>query len=304
MLLITEPNVPHEENTSYFGNGDEAHLVYQFSLPPLLLDALLSQDARPIAEWLGGVCQTVPGTTYFNFTASHDGVGVRPLEGLVPRDRLMRLSQAVLARGGHVSTRRESNGDNTPYELNVSYFDALGFEQDAEPELHVRRFLSSQAVMLALRGVPGVYFHSLVGTPNYHEGVEESGQPRRINRRKYGQSELREILSGGGIQRQVFDGYRDLLRARISQAAFHPDAPQELVPTDDAGLLAFLRTSLDGRQRVLVATNVTDEPRRLPSQAAAANDATFDLIAGAPPETDGDDILLQPFQTVWLKLGE
>ena len=44
--LLTETNVPHAENISYFGNGhDEAHLVYQFAFPPLVFTR--SWPARP-----------------------------------------------------------------------------------------------------------------------------------------------------------------------------------------------------------------------------------------------------------------
>ena len=88
-ILITETNVPHHENVSYFGDGDEAHAVYQFSLAPLLLDAFLSGDATSLNEWLADLQYPGEGMTFFNFTASHDGIGVRPLEGLVPPERVV-----------------------------------------------------------------------------------------------------------------------------------------------------------------------------------------------------------------------
>jgi len=146
-------------------------MVYQFSLPPLLLEAMLSQDARPLKRWLLDLEPAQPGTTYFNFTASHDGVGVRPLEGLIGEDRFGQLVDAIRRRGGLISTKRDADGTDTPYELNISYFDALSAPEAPDPELHVRRFLASQAIMLSLRGIPGVYFHSLVGTPNDLSGV-------------------------------------------------------------------------------------------------------------------------------------
>ena len=90
-LLLTETNVPHDENVSYFGDGDEAHMVYQFSLPPLLLDAFLNEDALPLKRWLANLQSPPAGATYFNFTASHDGVGSPPAgrpcrEGTTPAD--------------------------------------------------------------------------------------------------------------------------------------------------------------------------------------------------------------------------
>jgi sucrose phosphorylase len=287
VLMLTETNVPHRENVSYFGNGDEAHMVYQFSLPPLLLDAFVNEDATLLAGWLRDLEPPRPGTTYFNFTASHDGIGVRPLEGLVTAERLERLCDYVRARGGRISTRRQADGSDTPYELNVTYVDALA-PADVDQELHARRFLATQAAMLALQGMPAVYVHSLLGTRNDQAGVETSGQPRRINRHKYEIDELRSALDGG-LARRIYDGYRRLLEVRIAQAAFHPDATQRVVETDNPALLAFERTSTDGGQRILVAVNVSGLP-----QAFAATDR-HDLIGDAP--FDGT---LAPGEAVWL----
>ena len=160
--LLTETNVPHDENVSYFGDGDEAHMVYQFSLPPLLLDAFLNKDALPLKRWLQNLQSPPAGTTYFNFTASHDGVGVRPLEGHVDSARLNRMVEKVRSLGGAIGTRRQADGTDSPYEMNVSYVSALT-PDDGNLKTHAERFLTTQAIMLSLQGLPAVYFHSLVG---------------------------------------------------------------------------------------------------------------------------------------------
>ena len=193
-LILTETNVPHVENISYFGDADEAQMVYQFSLPPLLLDATLNEDAGILRAWLEDFAEPPAGATYFNFTASHDGIGVRPLEGLVSPARLERLVQWVRQQGGRVSLRRQPDGSEAPYELNVTYLDALA-DPVRNRKLHVRRFLASQAMMLAVRGIPAVYFHSLVGTQNDLQGVAASGQARRINRRRFTRAELDDALA-------------------------------------------------------------------------------------------------------------
>jgi sucrose phosphorylase len=260
-ILITETNVPHQENISYFGEGDEAHAVYQFSLAPLLLDAFFTADAGPLTGWLANLEYPGDGMTFFNFTASHDGVGVRPLEGLVTQQRLDALVEGVRERGGLVSTRTKPDGTDAPYELNISYFSALDSPTGLPPEIHAQRFLASQALMLSLRGVPGIYFHSLVGTPNYHDGVKQTGHNRTINRRKFGSAELRAILeSEESAQRRVFDGYRQMLKTRIEQPAFHPDGQQQVILSDHSSLVAFLRTSPDEQQQILVLVNVGPEP--------------------------------------------
>lgn len=269
-IILTETNVPHEENVSYLGDGDEARMVYQFSLAPLLLEALLSGDARLLNGWLAKLQPTPPGTTVFNFTASHDGIGVRPLEGIMPSERFERLLAAVTARGGYVGTKRGPDGSDSPYELNITYFSALADVDEADADkaaqTQIDRFLASQALMLALRGIPGVYFHSLVATPNDEQGVSASGRARSINRRKFGLDELRVILEGKGdgphlcaapqgpfrqmgpvpFSRRVLSAYRHMLDVRTAQAAFHPDAAQETVDLGRRELVVFLRGKGDG----------------------------------------------------------
>lgn len=300
-LVLTETNVPHAENVSYFGavdpatgEADEAHMVYNFSLPPLLLEAFLSGDATALRAWLENLAPPPPGCTFFNFTASHDGVGVRPLEGLVSDERLAGLAEAAGRRGAIVNSRRKPDGTESPYELCVAYFSAMAPEE-ADEELHIRRFLSSQAVMLALRGMPAPYFHSLVGTPNDTAGAETSGTPRRINRRKYERAELDSLLAEETTQRRVLDGYKELIAKRIAEPAFHPDAPQTVVDPGSDAVLAFERTSLDGARRVLVAVNVSDsvQPVRVPMAYVGGVDLLNDGVACDP-------LTLEPGQAVWL----
>ena len=300
-LLITETNVPHAENVSYFGDGDEAHLVYQFSLPPLLLEAFVSEDATVLCDWLERLEPARPGTTYLNFTASHDGIGVRPLEGLLPGERIARLVDSVRQRGGLVSTRRLANGEDAPYELNITYFDALRNPADADPQWHVRRFLASQAIMLALRGIPAVYFHSLIGTANDSGAVAATGRARSINRRKYAADELHRILANpNSVSAQVFNAYRDLLTKRIAQPAFHPDAEQQVRRFDDPALIGFLRTSLDRRHQILVMANVSVVSKTVCLDAGRDLPVPRDLLTGANMSVADGRIFLEPCQVVWL----
>ncbi|MFH5804863.1 alpha-amylase family glycosyl hydrolase [Alienimonas sp. DA493] len=299
-LILSETNVPHAENISYFGGGDEAHLVYNFSLPPLLLDALTTGDGQYLNAWLRGLSEPGTGMTYFNFTASHDGVGVRPLEGLAPPERLDGLVAAVEARGGQVSRRTNPDGSKTPYELNCTYFSALGDpsagDDEAAREAHVRRFLSSQAVMLALKGIPGIYFHSLVGTPNWVEGVAQTGRARTVNRRKFARTELDEHLRTPAAA-AVFEGYIKLLNLRRAEPAFHPEAGQTVL---DLGpdLVALVRIDRDETERIACLTNLTGAPMTADLSDLSGWRGGTDLIGG---EEFAEQIELGPWQTAWVK---
>ena len=270
--------------------------MYNFSLPPLLLDALTTGDGQYLNAWLQGLSEPGTGMTYFNFTASHDGVGVRPLEGLAPPERLDGLVEAVEARGGQVSRRSNADGSKTPYELNCTYFSVLSDPAEGDPDLHVRRFLSSQAVMLALKGIPGIYFHSLVGTPNWTGGVEKTGRARTINRRKFDRAELDAHLSGSTAA-AVFAGYKTLLDARRGQAAFHPEAPQ-IVLNLGPSVCGFVRTAQDGGERIACLTNLTGSSVTADLSGVAGWRGGDCLLGGGAV---GATVDLAPWQTVWAK---
>jgi hypothetical protein len=225
---------------------------------------------------------------------------VRPLEGLVSADRVQQLMQWIQQRGGQISTKRNPDGSDTPYELNISYVSALSDSQDSNAATHANRFLCSQAVMLALRGIPGIYFHSLVGSLNDIDGMRKSGVARRINRQKFPIETLREQLRDPtSLSARVLEGYRHLLRTRITQPAFHPDGPQQSVDVDHPALVAFHRRSPGGEQQLLIAANLSNSPCELNVAETGFATESQDLLSGQ--STRQGRFVLQPYQVAWLK---
>jgi sucrose phosphorylase len=195
--------------------------------------------------------------------------------------------------------RRKPDGTESPYELNISYVSALDLPGGLPSDVHARRFLASQAVMVALRGVPGIYFHSLVGTANYEEGVEQTGHNRSINRRKFHRDELGQILADeNSLQRQILDRYRRMLAARVAQPAFHPDADQRFVDTGHRSLVAFTRTSQDGTQAIHVVANVGQQPARVDWSVFGGSRPHRNLLGNN--SAAGDVVEIGPWETVWL----
>ncbi len=302
VLILTETNVPHQENISYFGKGDEAHAVYQFSLPPLLLHGLLKGTAKHVTNWAAHLAPPPKGCHFLNFTASHDGIGVRPLEGILDTDEILSLADEVRGNGGHVSMRKLEDGSEFPYELNATYYGALSHKKD--PEIGKKRFLCSQAVALAMKGIPAVYFHSLCATPNYTEGVKETGHNRTINRKKWKSEELVTLLedeeSNSG---EIFEWYTRVLRRRASCPAFHPDASQKVIELGDE-IFAFERRSLDGSQVIICLFNfLPHEVKSNQKQTLASylsNGSVKDLISGGEFSFDNESFALRPYQALWL----
>lgn len=248
--IVTETNVPHPENIAYFGDGgDEAQMVYNFSLPPLVLDAFVRGDASVLTGWAAALDQ--PATaTFVNFLASHDGIGLRPLEGLLPDEAIDDLARRVEAAGGRWSGRSVSGGGIRPYELNISYLDALG---GPDP---VARFLAAVSIQLALRGVPAVYIHSALGSESWWEGPDVTGHARSINRAKPWLAELETELADPGSRRsRVLTAHRLMLAARSTVDAFDPFGEQLIL---DRGPEVFSLVRSGETDAVWCLTNVTD----------------------------------------------
>ncbi|MDX1612909.1 MAG: sugar phosphorylase [Candidatus Promineifilaceae bacterium] len=311
VALVTETNVPHEENISYFGDGhNEAQMVYNFSLPPLTLHAFHRGDARTLTRWAGTLTLPSRQVTFFNFLASHDGIGLMPARQLLPKAEIAALAERAAALGGHISYRTAPDGAKSPYELNINYLDALGDPDrpDESPAREAQRFLTAQAIMLALRGVPGIYFHSLFGSRGWPAGVEQTGRLRTINRQKLQRRRLQnELAQPGHLRRLVFEGYVRLLAARKANPAFNPYGGQTILHLHPA-VFTLARTSTDGRHSLLALHNVSAESHRLAvrlreTTVPVAN--TFvDVLSGRPFTAGSDDTLelsIQPYGVVWLQ---
>jgi glycosidase len=291
-LLITETNVPHAENISYFGDGkDEAHLVYNFSLPPLVAHAVLSGEAHYLASWAQSLALPSQEVCFFNFLASHDGVGVRPVEGILPQEEIDFLVAKALAHGGEVSYRAMPDGSEKPYELNCSYLNLLT-PSEATVDEKARRMLLAQAVMLAMPGLPGIYFHSLLGSENDREGMARTGRKRSINREKLEDSRLRaELQEVGSLRQRVFSLYQAMLRARQAESAFHPHGEFAFEMPHPA-VLEIRRIAPGGGERLFAFHNFSDQPVSLSLPEGR--------IVFAFPENPPPDQLL-PYQILWVK---
>lgn len=304
VVLLTETNVPHEENISYFGKGDEAHMVYQFSLPPLLLHALLNGDATHLTNWAASLRAFGRKCTFFNFTASHDGIGVRPLQGIIPDEELSKLAERMEALGGHVSCKSNPDGSQSPYELNITYFDALGDGPDEVTDRHIARFVCSQTVAMELRGVPAVYFNSLVATRNNYNGVAETARLRTINRYKWDEAELENQLADPkSPAARVMGELKHRLQCRSQCKAFHPDAAQQII---NLGPEWFVVERELKDLHVVCISNFTDQYRELKVDDKLYrlnhSDTCSDLLSGNRYMGDGKVIPFEAYQTVWLKI--
>ena len=294
VMIITETNVPHDENISYFGTGrDEAQMVYNFTLPPLLFYSFVSEDCKVLTDWAAGLQLESPNNTFFNFTASHDGIGVRPLEGILPSTELDKLIDVVQSNDGQVSYKRNPDGSDSPYELNITYIDAILASRDSK---NADRFLASQSIQYALPGVPATYIHSLLGSRNWTEGVQQTGRARTVNREKLQIDQvLSELSDPASFRSRVFYPYLDLIKLRRAQKAFHPNAGFEILEIDPK-VFAIKRYCED--QTIYALTNISSAEANVSLAGAESAGRMTDLFSA--DTIDSKSLTLKPYQYTWL----
>jgi sucrose phosphorylase len=310
VAIITETNVPHIDNIAYFGNGtNEAQMVYNFALPLLTLNSFLTEDVTTLSKWADTLDLPSDQATFFNFLAGHDGIGILPTTSILSSDELEKIIDQVNSIGGKVSYKSNEDGSKSPYELNINYLDALNDPEQPEDNLQIisERFLASQAIMLALRGVPGIYFHSIFGSRNWIEGVETTGRYRTINREKLDLKPLQaELDDPDSLRARIYQGYYHLLSIRKQNSVFHPYGGQKILNLHPK-IFSLLRTSPDGQSQMLCLHNVTNQSLDLVvnvSELFLGDVCTLqNVVTGQQISAAGNQLNLHinPYEIFWLR---
>ncbi|MGG4731581.1 sugar phosphorylase [Leclercia adecarboxylata] len=293
-VLITETNVPHKDNISYFGDGEnEAQMVYQFSLPPLVLHAVHCQDVRALCQWASSLKLPSMKTTWFNFLASHDGIGLNPLRGILPESEILSLVEKLQQEGALVNWKNNPDGTRSPYEINVTYLDALSAKESEDNE-RIARFILAHAVLLSFPGVPAVYIQSILGSRNDYDGVERLGYNRAINRKKYRAGEIdAELEDNKSLRHSIYHRLTQLIAIRRTEKAFHPDS-QTIFETSGTHVFKIIRTA-DNGERITALFNFSNHQQNIHSDIETGRE----LIAGE--DIRSTNLSLNPWQVMWIK---
>ncbi len=309
VALVSETNVPHEENIQYFGNGhDEAQMVYNFALPPLVLHTFQTGSSTALTKWAMGLDPISDTATYFNILDSHDGIGVLGAKNILTDEEIEMMALRVVEHGGFISFKDNGDGTTSPYELNTTWYSALNRDDcDETMDFKIKRFLASRSIALALMGVPGIYLHGLFGSKNDADAVLDEGETRSISRRTFDRKSLYETLDDPDTStHKIAYGFGDMIARRTRERAFHPNAAQRILQISDA-VFALVRTSIDKKEQVLCITNITarNQPVTVNISAQGLNPkfSRLDILSKRSFSTDGGVISLNlsPYEVLWLK---
>lgn len=293
-VIITETNVPHKDNISYFGDGsNEAQMVYQFSLPPLVLHSIHSENVQALCQWAQTLELPSTETTWFNFLASHDGIGLNPLRGILPEKDILMLVENLQNEGAKVNWKNNPDGTRSPYEINVTYLDALSPQRIGDDE-RIARFVLAHALLLSFPGVPAIYVQSILGSRNDYDGVERLGYNRAINRRKFQEGEIdAELEDASQLRTKIYNALTRMIAIRRQQGVFHPDS-NAIFSMPNEHVLKLVRTSAVG-EKITAFFNFQNRVQTL----------FDDIPSGVELLTDSNItnsvLTLNPWQVMWIK---
>ena len=298
-IIVTETNLPEKENLSYFGNNDESNWIYNFTLPPLLIYSLLFENGSYLNAWCKKLPQTKKGNSYLNFIASHDGIGMRPLEGIINNQSIKKLLLRLKKNGSKFSYRKVNNNKKKVYESNITVFDALKVsDKDKKGLYNFQRYIAAHAIMFSFEGVPAIYFNSLFGKSNDEARYVITGNNRDVNRFKWNELNiLKKIKSNSSKEYYIFETLKYLLKIRKKQKAFHPNAYRTNINLGD-NFFCIKRVSLDKKQTILCITNLTSKLQN--AKINKKYNKFKNLIDSNVKTKILNSINLKPFETIWL----
>ncbi len=308
VALITETNVPHKENISYFGNGDdEAQMVYNFALPPLVLYTFYKEDATAISDWAETLKLKSKTNTFFNFLDSHDGIGLMAVKDILPKEEIDLIIERAQKHGGIISYRAVAGGGKEPYEINITWFSALNDENDKSEDIafQVKRFVASRIIALVLAGVPGIYLHSMIGTQNDIQAVLETKSNRAINRTVVSYEAIMNALKDplSKVSR-ISREFGRLVKIRSKERAFHPNGEQKIIKLSPK-IFSVLRKSPEGDETILALVNISKDICKLEIPIKDfGGDYWKDLVSEMEWMADEDGkiyLKILPYDVVWLK---
>ena len=299
-ILVTETNLPEKENLSYFGKKDEANWIYNFSLAPLLIHAFLFENSSYLTKWSKKLPSTKPGNNYLNFIASHDGIGMRPAEGILSKKTIKNLLNRLKKNGSKFSYRKIKNKSKKVYEANITVFNALKKSDfDKDGKFYFERYISAHAIMISFEGVPAIYFNSLFGTSNDEAKYIITGNNRDINRYRWNENIILNHLKNSKSKQSIFyKNLTNLLSIKMRQKAFHPNASRTTLNMGSK-IFCFKRTSIDKKQSIICISNLSSK-----NQIIKLNKNIINYRNLIDPKTEFKNknfLTLKPFQTVWLR---
>ena len=297
-IIITETNLPEKENLSYFGNNDEANWIYNFSLAPILVYSLLFEDSNKITKWSKNFPIAKLNNNYLNFIASHDGIGMRPIEGILSTNTQKKFLSRLKKNGGEFSYRKVQGVKKKVYEANITLFNAFKCSDfDKSGIFGFERYMAAHTIMISFDGIPAIYFNSMFGNSNDNSKYIISGNKRDLNRYRWNKDKIEDHLKDqNSKQNKYYKNMSNILAIRSKQKAFHPNAIRKTLKLG-ANFFGIKRVSTDNKQSIYCITNMTSK-----LQLLKVNKNIFykrNLFNSKLTKKSGK-IQFEPFQTVWL----
>ena len=185
--------------------------VYDFALPVLVLDTLFNKNTTSLKKWLA-----VSPKNAISVLDTHDGIGIVDVAsengqaGLIEDEVLDNIVKQmhINSKGDSLKATGEAASNLDLYQVNCTYFDALGRDEEA--------YLMARAIQFFVPGIPQVYYVGLFAGENDMELLAKTNVGRDINRHYYTLEEINTQL-----ERPLIQKLKQLMLLRNNHPAFN-----------------------------------------------------------------------------------
>ncbi len=321
-LLFKSEAIVHPDEVAKYIAPAECQLSYNPLLMALLWNSLATREVRLLRRSMGHRFAIDPACAWVNYVRCHDDIGWTFDDGDASALGINGYDHRRFLNAFYTGRFAGSFARGLPFQENPRTGDArisgslaslAGLEQAvqrqdaAEIELAVRRICLVHAVILSIGGIPLLYLGDELGVLNdygYRADPAKTGDSRWVHRpvQDWSQAERRHDVAT--VAGQIYHRLRRLIDVRKATPGFAGHHIDIIHPGSDH-VFAYVRSNpaATTRQRVLVLVNFTENP-----QPVAANELRLyglsyhfeDIVTDRHVDLSGDEIVLEPYQVMWL----
>ena len=318
-LLFKSEAIVHPDEVIRYISAGECQLSYNPLLMALLWNSLATREVRLLRHSLSHRFRIPNDCAWVNYIRCHDDIGWTFDDGDASALGINGYDHRHFLNSFYTGRFLGSFARGLPFQENPRTGDArisgtqaslAGLEQALrsgnpnEIELAVRRILLLNAIIFSIGGMPLIYLGDEIGVLNDYGYADDPGKTddsRWVHRARIDWAQMARRAEPDTIEGRIYGGLAHLIAVRKATPAIAGN-DMDVLNLGNDHLFAFVRTGHNG-QRLLVLANFSEHTQPVPSnelRVYGLRYAFHDRISGHTVELGSEQVVLEPYQVLWL----
>ncbi|HSV85909.1 MAG TPA: alpha-amylase family glycosyl hydrolase [Levilinea sp.] len=316
-MIFKSEAIVHPDEVVRYIHPDECQLSYNPLLMALLWNTLATRDVSLLQYSMMHRFKIDPRSAWVNYVRCHDDIGWTFSDEDALRLGINGFDHRRFLNNFYTGRFKGSFARGLPFQENPATGDArisgacaslaglekaLAVETGVEVELALRRILLIHAIILSIGGIPLIYLGdeiAMVNDYSYRADHDKVNDSRWVHRPAADWNKYARRSDENSMEGWVYTRLRKLIELRKSNPAFSGQET-EIINIHNPHVFGYLRH--DGAQRVLVLCNFIEEAQSIDFNELRLYGLGYsftDLVSGSPI-AEGKNLVLEPYQFVWL----